>query len=162
MTIKLKRPFELLLAAVVACLALFVMACSSIDCPVQNRVAMVYEVHGTLNDTLTITTKKKNGRDTILLNSSTDVTTFQLPLSFQKPVDVFLFRTTKLPALDTVWVEKDDTPHFESVDCGVTYFHNLLSVRHTGIGIDSIVILKTNVDYDLSAPHFRIYFKARN
>ena len=158
----LRKGLLLLSAAVVACLALFVTACSSISCPVQNKVATVYEVNGTLNDTLTITTRKKDGRDTILLNSSTNVTSFQLPLSFQKPVDVFLVRTTKLPALDTVWVEKDDTPHFESVDCGVTYFHTLLSVRHTGMGIDSIVILKNNVDYDLSAPHFRIYFTARN
>lgn len=141
---------------------LFMAACSSIDCPIQNTVASVYKVNGVLNDTLTIYTTRQNGTDTVLLSNGVGLTGFQLPLSYAQPVDVLLFRSAKLTDVDTVWVEKENIPHFESVDCGVSYFHTLKSVRHTNIGIDSIVILKTTVDYDLTSPHLLIYFKARH
>ncbi len=139
---------------------LIATACSSIECPVQNRVASCYEINGgAFSDTLTISTKRQNGTDTVLLSYGVGLATFQLPLSYNQPVDVLLFRREHLNCTDTVWVEKDDIPHFESVDCGVTYFHTLKSVRHTKMGIDSIVILKTSVDYDLTASHLRVYFK---
>ncbi|MBP3789547.1 MAG: hypothetical protein J6I52_07995 [Prevotella sp.] len=115
---------------------------------------------GVFADTLTVSTLRQDGKDTVLLSYGVGLASFQLPLSFNQPVDVLLFRREHLNVTDTVWVEKDDQPHFESVDCGVTYFHTLKSVRHTKLGIDSIAILKTTVDYDLTASHLRIYFKA--
>ena len=142
-------------------LLLVVTACSSIECPVQNKVASCYEINGgVFADTLTVSTLRQDGKDTVLLSYGVGLASFQLPLSFNQPVDVLLFRREQLNVTDTVWVEKDDQPHFESVDCGVTYFHTLKSVRHTKLGIDSIAILKTTVDYDLTASHLRIYFKA--
>lgn len=143
-------------------LLLLMAACSSIDCPIQNTVASVYKVNGVLDDTLTIYTTRQNGTDTVLLSNGVGLTGFQLPLSYAQLVDVLLFRSAKFTDVDTVWVEKENIPHFESVDCGVSYFHTLKSVRHTNIGIDSIVILKTTVDYDLTSPHLLIYFKARH
>ncbi len=137
-------------------------ACSSIECPVQNTVATVYECGDTLKDTLTVHTKLKSGKDTILLNKKINATGFKLPISYQHPVDTLLFETVKLAVTDTVWVEKSDFPHFESVDCGVSYFHELRSVRSTNQGIDSIVITKSFVDYDPSKAHILIYFKSRN
>ncbi len=137
-------------------------SCSSIECPVQNTVATVYACGDTLKDTLTVKTVKKNGKDTILLNQKINATGFQLPVSYQHQVDTLLFTTQKLAVTDTVWVEKSDMPHFESVDCGMSYFHELRSVRCTQHGIDSIVITKSFVDYDLSNAHFLIYFKNRD
>lgn len=150
------------MVSVAAHLSWFLSACSSIDCPVQNKVALVCENNGALNDTLTIRTHRADGVDTVLLGGGIDISAFQLPVSYQRPVDTLTFTTLRLNAVDTVWVEKQNIPHFESVDCSVSYFHTLTAVRHTCIGIDSIVILKNNIDYDLSAPHIRIYFKARN
>jgi len=137
-------------------------ACSSIECPVQNTVATVYELSDTLKDTLTVWTKRSNRKDTVLLNMKVDPTKLELPVSYQNPVDTLLFGTRRLAVVDTVWVEKEDMPHFESVDCGVSYFHRLTSVRSTHLGIDTIVITKSFVDYDLSSAHIIITFKDRD
>ncbi len=137
-------------------------ACSSIECPVQNTVATVYACGDTLKDTLTVHTILRSGKDTILLNKQINATGFKLPVSYQRAMDTLLFETTRLAVVDTVWVEKLDFPHFESVDCGVSYFHELHSIRCTNKGIDSIVIVKSFVDYDLSNAHIRVYFKSRN
>ncbi len=154
---------SLLCAACVVFLTSFVFdACSSIECPVQNTVATVYECNDTLKDTLTVKTVKKNRKDTILLNKKINPIGFSLPISYQRDVDTLLFETTRLAVTDTVWVEKTDMPHFESVDCGVSYFHELRSVRSTKQGIDSVVIVNSNVNYDLSNAHILIYFKARD
>lgn len=137
-------------------------SCSSIECPVQNTVALVCELNDTLKDTLTVWTRRRNGKDSIILNKKENATSFHLPISYQNPVDTLLFGTTNLAVVDTVWIEKDNMPHFESVDCGVAYFHTLRSVRSTHRGIDSLVITKSFVDYDLTSTHILIYFKARN
>lgn len=144
------------------------LGCSSIDCPVQNTVRTVYELSEALNDTLTVTTQRSVSavpsgatRDTILLNSGTGLTTFSLPISYTNPVDTLIFKTVRLVAVDTVWIEKEDIPHFESVDCGASFFHRITSVRSTHVGIDSIVLKKAFVDYDKSTAHIFVYFKAR-
>jgi len=143
-------------------LLLLTAACSSIECPVKNTVACYYQVNDTLKDTLTIFSHRKNGSDTILLNQSQNPTSFKLPLSYQNGVDTLLFTTKRLAVTDTVWLYKNDMPHFESVDCGVAYFHEIKDVKYTRKGIDSIIIQKTFIDYDLTNPHLRIYFKSRD
>ena len=80
---------------------LLLMACSSIDCPVDNVVAVNYavrafngetEVADTLKDTLSVWTIRSDGKDTLILNSGVDVKAFQLPISYAQPVDVLLFQ----------------------------------------------------------------------
>ena len=134
---------------------------SSIECPIQIAVNTVYTVEGTLNDTLTIRSKRINGTDTILYNRGIDLTKFSIPVSYQSPVDTLVFETIRLAAIDTVWLEKQDIPHFESVDCSALFFHNITAVRSTHIGIDTIIITNPTVDYDPSNPHLYIRFKAR-
>ncbi len=147
---------------VMACqLLLGVVSCSSIECPIENKVQLLCSVDGTLEDTLTVTTMRKNGTDTILLNRKEVPTAFALPISYQHDIDKLVFTTTRLAVSDTVWIEKEDQPHFESVSCGVKFFHRLLSVRSTHFGIDSVVITKSYVDYDSSTTHLLFYFKAR-
>jgi hypothetical protein len=141
--------------------ALLQVACSSIECPVQNTVLSVYQLADTLHDTLYISSSRIDGTDTLLWNRGINLTTFKLPMSCQSPTDTLVFRTTRLPALDTVWVNKMDVPHFESVDCSAAYFHVITSVFCTHVGIDSIVLNHSLVDYDPTNIHFRIYFKDR-
>jgi hypothetical protein len=138
------------------------VACSSIDCPVENTVLSVYNLDEILKDTLTITSHRKDGSDTILLNQGINQSTFKLPMSFTQDIDVLFFKTKKLPVTDTVRIGKENIPHFESVDCGLTYFHNITSLNHTTYGIDSIVLLKSRVDYVSNSPHFLVYFKDRD
>jgi hypothetical protein len=61
--------------------------------------------------------------------------------------------------LDTICITKENFPHFESVDCRATYFHNITSVTTTKHGIDSIKIKNREVNYDTSE-HFFLYLKA--
>jgi hypothetical protein len=150
-------------------LLLFLMvSCNSVDCPMNNTVYTVYNLmrangeRDTLKDTLTILTTRKNRKDTILLNSSQNTTKFSLPMSYQNSVDTLIFKTTRLVATDTVWVEKTNMAHFESVDCGMSYFHDIKSVRSTHVGIDTITITKSFVDYDNKTSHLSIRFKSRN
>ncbi len=151
-------------------LSLCMSACSSIDCPVQNTVEVYYgiytyengvEVADTLNDTLYIWTQREDGKDT-LLNRYVGKTAFSLPPSYSHPEDMLVFYlvdTANVWTLDTVWIQKNDIPHFESVDCAAHFFHELTAVRSTHRGIDTIFINNPSVTYDPSVVNFHIHFK---
>ena len=78
-------------------------------------------------------------------------------MSYAQTEDVLVFHTGHLT--DTVVIEKTNEPHFESVDCGLNYFHTLTGVRYTRHALDSIVINHNQVNYDASQKHFFVYFK---
>lgn len=145
----------------------FVVSCSSIDCPVENMVATRYRFFDAegdsvkLMDSLTVITVRSNGRDTMLLNKATGIVSFTLPISNQHPDDfwVFSFKSKTSETKDTVWVEKDDIPHFESVECSAKFFHNLKNVRYTTHILDSIVIKNAFVDFNPTTIHFYVYPK---
>ncbi len=153
----------------ISVMALAATACSSIDCPVQNSVYTVYRAcksdgtADTLRDTLTVATTRRDGTDSVLLNRMINTTEFSLPISYTAPADTLLFFMEGKTGhtIDTVCVSKENTPHFESVDCNISYFHHITAVTHTGHAIDSIAINKPSVNYDASTEHFHIYFKAR-
>lgn len=150
---------------------LFLAACSTIDCPVQNKVAVNYavktivggvEVNDTLKDTLYVWSTRGDGDDTLLFNSGINISSFSLPISYTHPEDKLVFclvDTDKVAAIDTVWIKKEDIPHFESVDCSAHFFHELTAVRSTHKAIDTIFINKANVNYDSSIDHIHIHFK---
>jgi len=124
----------------------FIVSCSSIDCPVNNVVATRYRFYNTdgdsliLMDTLSVTSVRKDGTDTLILNRNVGKASFQLPISYSHPEDILVFNVYNgtMSVWDTVWVKKDDIPHFES---------------------DSIVINNPTVDYDKTTIHFYIYPK---
>lgn len=142
-----------------------IVSCSSIECPVNNMVVTVYEFCDTdgdqvaLVDTLTVSTKLRNGMDSVILNKAVGVVEFRLPISQDHPVDelYFNFFGEGYNETDTVWIEKEDIPHFESLECKATFFHQLKKIRHTKNCIDSLVIKKAFVDYDDKTPHISIY-----
>lgn len=155
---------------VIAAALLIVSACSSIDCPLNNLVYTSYDIYGadgrrdTLRDTLTISTNRSDGSDSVLINRDTRITGFSLPMSLSHPQDVFFVEVKGENSItyDTLTVSKEDLPHFESVDCGPSFFHTITAVECTDNAIDSVVINNPNVDYDTSKKHFRIYFKHRD
>ena len=142
-----------------------VVSCSSIECPIKNVVATYYNIYDSngdlfkLTDTLTIYSKTKEGKDTILLNSGIGISNFSLQVSKSHPEDelYFHFFNRDYNVMDTVWVQKEDYPHFESVECKAEFFHQLTGVRYTKHGIDSLVIKYSNVDYDDTKIHFYLY-----
>lgn len=161
----------IILPSVMAAVAMMA-ACSSVDCPVENTVATVYKLQradGTpdtlRSDTLTIISPKGNAGDTTLLNRSIATTSFQLPVSYTLLVDTLYLtladtsQTNHKVYHDTIYISKTNSPHFESVDCNISYFHEITTVEHTHHRIDSIVINKTSVNYDLTKEHLRLYFK---
>ena len=122
----------------------------------------VYDSEGALlqlQDTLTIYTKRKNRTDTILLNSGIGLKAFDLPVSYTQPEDTLFFHFYKddYDVTDTVWIKKDDYPHFESMECKVDYFHQLTGVRYTTHAIDSLVLKNPNVNYEDQTINFFIY-----
>lgn len=146
-------------------------ACTSIDCPVQNTVYTVYNMmkaDGTTDtlkfDTLSIISRRSDMTDTTLLNRATGITTFDLSISYTLQEDTLCFillDTLGNTYRDTVYIKKENYPHFESVDCQAAFFHHLTDVRCTHHIIDSIVINHSTVNYDATNEHFHIYFKAR-
>lgn len=155
---------------IVHCSWLFV-ACTSIDCPVQTTIQTNYAIMDAdgnslkLEDTLYVWTPRADGKDTLLLNRGVNIKSFALPISGQQPEDTLIFYvvdTLHRATLDTIWVKKDNMPHFESVDCNTYFFHRLIDVRCTHRGIESVSIINSDVDFDISIMHLDIRFKKRD
>ena len=153
--------------AALAAIALTVGGCSSIDCPVQNIVSCVYQVSSNdsanayLPDTLSVSTLRADGTDSILFNRGVGTSKLELPMSLTRAADTLLVerKGSSWRTLDTLYVEKQNHPRFESIDCQQAYFHTITGVSHTRWGIDSVSINKTSVNYDASTPHLLLYFK---
>lgn len=161
---------------------IWLTACSSIDCPVQNIVSVQYEIRDkagdalSIKDTLSVITTRLDGSNILLditthlngqdviLNRLIDKSAFSLPISYSHPEDIlfFCFTDTAKTVVDTVWIKKDDIPHFESVDCSAAFFHRLTDVRCTHNYIDSLVLIEPSVDYDQTTVHFHLYPKVSN
>ena len=101
---------------------LFLTACSSIDCPVQNLVETQYALMDAYDnpdildtDTLNIWTRRVDGTDTLVLNSLCgEASTFSLPISYTQPEDVLclLIRSsTGKRHYDTIRIKKENIPH---------------------------------------------------
>lgn len=153
--------------------AILFAGCFSIDCPVKNLVLSNYAlmkkggIPDTLNtDTLWIWTKRIDGTDTLLVNGLCGTTTnFMMQISYTQPEDEFyslLKDTAGVMLLDTFRIKKENIPHFESVDCKVSYFHDLTGTATTHHAIDSITIHHKRVDYEVTNTHLYIYLKPRH
>ena len=145
---------------------LLTTSCSSIDCPVNSLVLTQYQFTNrdgqalALVDTLTVSTTRKNGKDT-LFNKGYDISTFYLPISYSHPEDelVLHFNGDSLNVTDTLWVKKEDFPHFESVDCNASFFHKLTDIRCTHNLLDSVAIINPSVTNDDKVIHVYLYPK---
>ncbi|MDO4820150.1 MAG: DUF6452 family protein [Prevotella sp.] len=154
------------IALLVVAVVVIIASCSNVDCPFMNSVYTTYQIKDlegktdTLKDTLTVSIRKYNGVDTILLNKAVQKTSFDLPISYIAPADTFFFHRygDEMRVTDTVTVEKTNTPHFESVDCAPKYFHDITNVHFTQHGIEHIEIMKRKVTYE-PQDHFYIVFK---
>ena len=148
-------------------LLLLLVGCNSVDCPMNNTVYTTYQLLradgsvDTLRDSLTIITNQKvANQDPVIVNRGINLTELIVPISYDGDEDVFYYffkDSTGYYAIDTVWVEKTNHPHFESVDCNPSYFHTLTGVHSTHHMIDSLVINNPQVNYDASKTHILLY-----
>ena len=159
-------------ALVVAMIAgLGMSACSSIDCPLNNRTYASFKLAGDVTklvDTLTVSTPRNIDNpeeDTVLINRLVDTDSLSLPMSYQRTEDIYIFtfaqKDTELKTIDTLWVSKENEPHFESVDCNPVMFHTIKDVRFTQRAIDDIKVNYNKVTYNDAKAHFLIYLKNR-
>ena len=162
----MKKSFAIVLSVLLA-----MVGCTSIECPIENTVYTTYTFENTDGttgslgtDTLTIKTRRVDGKDTTILNKMTGTENgFDLPISYTQPEDILYFTlstTAKKVYYDTVRIKKENYPHFESVDCQAAYFHKITAVMTTHNVIDSLVIYKSDVTYDASTEHLHLYLKA--
>ena len=160
----------LVLPLAMMCLLVVGISCSSVDCPMNSLVYTQYAVchadgsAATLRDTLTISTNRAWGNDSVLINRDVNISSFSLPISYSMPEDSFFIAlkdTLLRETLDTLVVSKQDLPHFESPECAPAFFHKITAVSSTHHGIDSAVINYPDVNYDTSKKHIRIYFSPR-
>lgn len=146
-------------------------ACSSIDCPLNNRTYASFKLAGDVTklvDTLTVSTPRNIDNpeeDTVLINRLVDTNSLSLPMSYQRTEDIYIFtfvqKDTELKTIDTLWVSKENEPHFESVDCNPVMFHTIKDVRFTQRAIDDIKVNYNKVTYNDAKAHFLIYLKNR-
>ena len=152
-------------------------SCTSIECSINSLVRTRFQFTNSagdsisLKDTLTVVTTRKDGSqkviftsDSIIYNKGVGTCKFHLPISHSHPEDelVFHFIGDSIHLTDTLWVEKEDYPHFESVDCNASYFHKLTSIRHTHNCLDSVVIVNPSVTNDDQVVHVNISPKIGN
>lgn len=145
-------------------------ACSTIDCPLNNRVYTNYSVLAadgtpyTQTVPTTISTNRTDGSDSVLINKDVNFSSFSLPISNTQPRDTFFVEQAAdtWSAVDTIVVEKENSMHFESTDCAASYFHYITGVTTTHHAIDAVEINNHEVNYDTTKKHFYIYFTPRD
>ena len=148
---------------------LAMVGCTTLDCPLNNTVYTKYKVTGNMTqltgDTMFVSIKKANGEDSLLINRDEDPDSFLLPMSYSNAEDVLYFEfrdRQKRIFKDTITVSKDNFTHFESIDCGASYFHTITGVKTTHNLIDSVVINHKDVNYDATKAHILLYFSTRD
>lgn len=138
-------------------------ACSSIDCPLNSRVMTTCKFDQVFNDTLTVSVKRSDGNDSVLMNRLYDADSLAIPMSYNHDSDMLYFdfidKDTKKHVYDTITVSKTNQPHFESVDCSPMVFHEITDVKHTSHKVESVKINNSYVTYDTQRAHLIISLK---
>lgn len=162
------------LLALIAGMTLGPVACTSIDCPLDNVVALKCGLYdnatgSSLNLSQTLTVRAGGAKDTILLNAASGISDFLLPLRYGSECDTLLFEfsdETGRAATDTVFLSHLVMPHFESIDCPAAMFHELSGARHTShalslmpLTIDSVAVVRKTVNYD-DIENLKIYLRS--
>ena len=149
------------LPALFVSMALGPVACTSIDCPLDNVVALKCGLYDnasgsrlSLSQTLTV---------------RAGIGDFLLPLRYGSVCDTLLFEFSDAEgraATDSVFLSHRVMPHFESIDCPAAMFHELGGVRHTShplsllpLTIDSIAVVRKTVNYD-DIENLKIYLRS--
>ena len=137
-------------------------SCSEVECPLDNVVVMtcgLYSADGTeqkIIDTLTVTAA---GTDSVLLNRGQNISSFALPVNYVADTDTLIFKFTEVDGtsyVDTLKVSHTNEAHFESMECPLSFFHEIKSITTTHNAIDSVSIVRKQVNYE-DVENLKIY-----
>ena len=119
----------------VAVLAWATNSCDDAGCTLYNSTLchiVFYDTDGniySLTDTLTV---HAVGTDNLVYNRGKNLNTIQVQLSYDKDIDTLLYEhwleEDDTHRMDTIYIQKTNTPHFESPDCGTSMFHDITKV----------------------------------
>lgn len=154
--------------AACAAVLLAFTACSSINCPLDSVVVWTLTFFDSETEeplalpcTLTIDAQ---GAGT-LYNKGTGNKSMPLPMSHGAATDTLYltWSNAAAEATDILYVDHDNTPHFEAIDCPAAIFHTITDARlspHTNgtspVVIDSVRIIRQQVDYT-DVENIRLY-----
>ena len=85
-----------------------------------------------LNDTLDSLTIKALGTDSIILNNEKKVHKIMLPLRYTSDSTVFIFQYDPVRNpndVDTLYIVQQNTPYFQSMECGYMMKQNIISAK---------------------------------
>ncbi len=147
---------------------------SNVHCPLDNNVEKTCglydaETHSSYKLTDSLTVVSHGEQPVLLLNRAQNVSSFVLPLRQAVECDTLLLRFGNAKgqsATDTLFLEHDNTPHFESIDCPAAVFHQLKSVRWTShslnlmpLTLDSVAIVRKTVNYE-NVENLKLYLRS--
>lgn len=144
------------------------LSCSTSGCPLNNTVYSTYGFYAFIDgkeeavqiqDTMTV---KACGTDSILINRLTGQSKMELPISYNAPTDTLCLEFTNANGqlrTDTIWLDKENYPHYESPECPSSMFHVVTQIRFTRNLIDSVLVVNPNINYNASE-NFKIYFRS--
>lgn len=154
----MKNLIRLFLLLLIACMAVSIpTSCSEeSDCSIAGRPMInctLYRMadNQVVNDTLDSLTVTALGTDSILINNQKRVHTLMLPLRYSSDSTVLVFHYAYVadPTLnDTIYIKQDNTPYFESMDCGYSMRQSILGLRHSEEELDSIYISNKQANTD--------------
>lgn len=133
------------------------ISCNETACPLNNTVAAQFNFYqkgktdyeaARLADTLTVTAC---GTDSVLINQEVGAQYIKIPLSYSKAADTLSLRfahSSGRTIFDTIIVNKESYRHYESPECPTVTFHQIKGIRSTHRYIDSVQIIKPNIDYN--------------
>lgn len=139
------------------------MACSSIDCPLDNQVAMIVKFYDANSQKPTICPKTlsvyglKNETEELLFNQGQGLKEVQIPLNAASDSDTLLFKFSDGATTTTerIVVQHTRQQHFEALDCPSVTFHTLQSITHKAdnpnsvpLVINHVSIANPNVQYE--------------
>ncbi len=154
----MKKSLGILLAVLCLC------SCEGIDCVLNNVVSCYYTFYSSetgnnisLIDTLTITAQ---GTDSILFNRGVNTSSVALPMSYDNDTDTlsFIVYGEDYYNVSTLYVSKTNVQHFESPDCPTSMFHFITDVTFDSNVIDSVVVIKADVNY-MQDENIKVYFR---
>ena len=124
-----------------------------------------------LNDTLDSLTITAAGTDSIILNNEKKVHTLMLPLRYTNDSTIFIFHydPKRQPKnVDTLYIVQQNTPYFQSMECGYMMKQNILSAKFGKPGrpsqpdrIDSLYLRNKEANTN-EIENLQIFYKYRD
>ncbi|MEG1839055.1 MAG: DUF6452 family protein [Bacteroidaceae bacterium] len=131
------------------------VGCSESDCPLQTRPMVRFNFYDVNNPTkaiafkdslsvITTNTVTTQG-DSILINKETGASKVVVPLSYVNQETTYILKYSKTLS-DTLWVSHVNTEHFISIECGMTVYSHIQSIKSTFHLIESVSVRNPEID----------------